>query len=33
VSFAVMAERGCREALALDRHFAVAGFGLAGERR
>ena len=28
VSFAVMAERGTREALALDRHFAVAGFEL-----
>jgi uncharacterized protein len=26
VSFAVMAERGIREALALDPHFAVAGF-------
>jgi predicted nucleic acid-binding protein len=26
VSFAVMADRGVREALALDHHFAVAGF-------
>jgi predicted nucleic acid-binding protein len=26
VSFAVMAERGIREALTLDRHFAAAGF-------
>jgi predicted nucleic acid-binding protein len=26
VSFAVMADRGLREALALDHHFAVAGF-------
>ena len=26
VSFAVMAERGIREALTLDHHFAVAGF-------
>ncbi len=26
VSFAVMADRGIREALALDHHFAVAGF-------
>jgi len=29
VSFAVMTERGIREALALDRHFATAGFALA----
>jgi predicted nucleic acid-binding protein len=28
VSFAVMAERGIAEALALDRHFATAGFRL-----
>lgn len=28
VSFAVMADRGIREALALDHHFAVAGFGV-----
>ena len=26
VSFAVMSDRGVREALALDHHFAVAGF-------
>jgi len=26
VSFAVMTERGIREALTLDRHFVVAGF-------
>ena len=26
VSFEVMAERGVREALTLDRHFAAAGF-------
>ena len=26
VSFAIMAERGTRKALALDRHFAIAGF-------
>jgi predicted nucleic acid-binding protein len=26
VSFAVMRERGIREVLALDRHFAAAGF-------
>ncbi len=30
VSFTVMAERGIGEALALDRHFATAGFVLAG---
>jgi predicted nucleic acid-binding protein len=28
VSFAVMAERGIEDALALDKHFAVAGFRL-----
>ena len=28
VSFAIMTERGIREALALDRHFAVAGFAV-----
>ena len=28
VSFAVMAERGIREALTQDRHFATAGFGM-----
>lgn len=28
VSFAVMTERGIREALTLDRHFATAGFGV-----
>jgi len=28
VSFAVMAERGIREALALDHHFVVAGFAV-----
>lgn len=28
VSFSVMTERGIRDALALDRHFAVAGFSL-----
>ncbi|MSR22087.1 MAG: PIN domain-containing protein [Gemmatimonadetes bacterium] len=28
VSFVVMTDRGVREALALDRHFAVAGFNL-----
>lgn len=30
VSFTVMAERAIRKALALDRHFATAGFVLAG---
>jgi predicted nucleic acid-binding protein len=29
VSFAVMADRGIREALTLDRHFAIAGFAIA----
>ena len=28
VSFAVMTERGIRDALAMDRHFATAGFTL-----
>jgi len=28
VSFAVMTKRGIREALALDRHFCVAGFSV-----
>ncbi|MEP6600630.1 MAG: hypothetical protein ABJB49_02320 [Nitrospirota bacterium] len=28
VSFAVMSDRGIREALALDNHFAVAGFAV-----
>lgn len=28
VSFAVMADRGIREALALDHHFAIAGFAV-----
>lgn len=32
VSFAVMAERGIAEALALDRHFSTAGFQRVGAR-
>lgn len=28
VSFAVMAERGIRDALAVDRHFLVEGFAI-----
>jgi predicted nucleic acid-binding protein len=31
VSFAIMAERGVREALTLDRHFAAAGFVMVPE--
>lgn len=33
VSFAVMSDRGIREALALDHHFAVAGFVVVPEGR
>jgi uncharacterized protein len=33
VSFALMADRGIREALALDRHFATAGFALVPAQR
>lgn len=32
VSFAVMTDRGIREALTLDRHFSVAGFRVVPER-
>ena len=32
VSFAVMKDRGIRDALALDRHFAIAGFRMLPER-
>lgn len=32
VSFAVMAERGIRDALAVDRHFLVAGFAIIPSR-